>query len=116
MIIFKNLIDFGTKISEPGHEYRESLEQTCKAAAYGGFSAIFEFDPATDRVIGVTNRAGQPNPANTRSGRLDPSGDNSRVSATVFKVKYNMLQPSVVAAAPNVRTTWDETWTRLGAR
>lgn len=83
---------------------------------YGGFSAIFEFDPATDRVIGVTNRAGQPNPANTRSGRLDPSGDNSRVSATVFKVKYNMLQPSVVAAAPNVRTTWDETWTRLGAR
>jgi hypothetical protein len=83
---------------------------------YGGFSAIFEFDPTTDRVIAVTNRAGQPNPANTRGGRLDPTGDNSRVSATVFKVKYNMTQPSVVAAAPNVRTTWDETWTRLGAR
>jgi hypothetical protein len=83
---------------------------------YGGFSAIFEFDPVTDKVIAVTNRAGQPNPANTRGGRLDPSGDNSRISPTVFKVKYNMTQPSVVAAAPNVRTTWDETWTRLGAR
>ena len=50
LIIFKNLIDFGTKISEPGHEYRESLEQTCKAAAYGGFSAIICF-PDTDPVI-----------------------------------------------------------------
>ncbi|TDG37539.1 DUF1735 domain-containing protein [Pedobacter changchengzhani] len=83
---------------------------------YGGFSAIFEFDPATDKVIGVTNRAGQPNPANTRGGRLDPSGANARVSATVFNVKYNLTQPSVVPAAPNVRTTFDEVWTRIGDR
>lgn len=83
---------------------------------YGGFSAIFEFDPVTDRVIAVTNRSGQPNPANTRGGRLDPTGANARVSATVFSVKYNMTQPSVVAAAPNIRTTWDEVWTRKGAR
>ena len=48
--IFKNLIDLGTKISEPGHEYRESLEQTCKAAADGGFSAIICF-PDTYPVV-----------------------------------------------------------------
>jgi hypothetical protein len=83
---------------------------------YGGFSAVFEFDPVTDRVIAVTNRSGQPNPANTRGGRLDPTGANARVSPTVFNVKYNMTQPSVVAAAPNIRTTWDEVWTRKGAR
>ena len=83
---------------------------------YGGFSAIFEFDPATDRVIAVTNRSGQPNPANTRGGRLDPTGANARVSATVFTVKYNMTQPRVVPTPPSVRTTWDETWTRIKSR
>lgn len=83
---------------------------------YGGFSAVFEFDPVTDKVIAVTNRAGQPNPANTRGGRLDPTGTNARVSDKVFDVKYNMTQPSVVPAAPSVRTTWDEVWTRIGDR
>lgn len=82
---------------------------------YGSFSAIFEFDPATDRVIAVTNRAGQP-ASNTRSGRLDPTGENTPWKDGVFKVKYNMLQPSVVSTPPNIRTTWDETWTKIGPR
>ncbi|KQC01163.1 DUF1735 domain-containing protein [Pedobacter sp. Hv1] len=82
---------------------------------YGSFSAIFEFDPVTNKVIGVTNRAGEP-ASNTRSGRLDPTGDNTALTNGVFKVKYNMLQPSVIATAPYVRTTWDETWTLLKKR
>ena len=45
-IVFKNLIDLGTIISEPGHEYRETLEQTCEAASLGGFSAIISFPNA----------------------------------------------------------------------
>jgi dihydroorotase len=55
-ILFTNLIDLGTKISEPGHEYRETLEQTCKAAANGGFSAIVCFpntSPAIDTKSAV---------------------------------------------------------------
>ncbi len=50
-ILFKNMIDLGTAISEPGHEYRETLEQTCEAAYLGGFSAIISFPntfPAID--------------------------------------------------------------------
>jgi len=42
-IVFNNMIDLGTTISEPGHEYRETLEQTCEAASLGGFSAIISF-------------------------------------------------------------------------
>ncbi|KQR71811.1 DUF1735 domain-containing protein [Pedobacter sp. Leaf176] len=81
---------------------------------YGSFSAVFEFDPATDKIIAVTNYYGQP-ASNTRAGRLDPTGVNTYNNGTIT-VKYNMLQPSVVTAAPNVRTTWDETWKYLGSR
>jgi hypothetical protein len=96
--------------------YNSPISNGTAFSQYGSFSAIFEFDPATNRVIAVTNRYGQP-AANTRSARLDPTGENTPWTADgSFKVKYNMLQPSVVTAAPFVRTTWDETWKKLGPR
>jgi len=40
MVVFSGLIDLGTIISDPGNEYRETLEQTCEAAYEGGFAAL----------------------------------------------------------------------------
>jgi len=78
---------------------------------FGSFGAVLEFDPATDKVIGVTNFYGQP-AGNTRSAQLDPTGVNTyTASSKTIKVKYNMRQPSAVAAAPNIRVTWDEVLT-----
>ncbi|OOQ60523.1 hypothetical protein BC343_24845 [Mucilaginibacter pedocola] len=83
---------------------------------YGSFALIVQFDPATDKVVAVRNYYGQP-AANTRSAALDPSGANQYDAATkVVTIKYFMKQPSVVTAAPNVRTSWDEKWTYLGPR
>jgi len=83
---------------------------------YGSFCAILEFDPATNKVIGVTNYQGQP-AANTRAGRIDPTGVNTYNPANkTIDVTYNMLQPSVVPASPNVRTTWHEVMTYIGSR
>lgn len=77
---------------------------------YGSFSVIVEFDPATDKVVAVTNYSGQP-AANTRYGQLDVSGVNEYDPATkTVTIKYNMCQPSVVLVDPYIRTTWDEVW------
>jgi Domain of unknown function (DUF1735) len=86
------------------------------ASYYGSFGAVLEFDPATNKVISVTNFYGQP-AGNTRSAQIDPSGVNTYDPATKsMKIKYNMRQPSVVAAAPNIRVTWDEVLTFVRAR
>ncbi|KAB7732095.1 DUF1735 domain-containing protein [Rudanella paleaurantiibacter] len=78
---------------------------------YGSFGGVVEFDPATDKIVAVTNFYGQP-AGNTRSARLDPSGANKYdPAAKTISLNYFMVQPSVVAAAPNVRTTWKETLT-----
>lgn len=83
---------------------------------YGSFAIIVEFDPNSDNVVAVTNYWGQP-ASNTRSARIDPTGINKVDPNTKdIKIKYNMLQPSVIAAAPHVRVTWEETWTYLGPR
>ncbi|WP_158557117.1 DUF1735 domain-containing protein [Mucilaginibacter conchicola] len=83
---------------------------------YGSFALVVEFDPATDKVVAVTNYYGQP-AGNTRSAQLDPSGTNAYdAGAKTVKIKYRMLQPSVVVAPPNIRTVWDETWTYIGER
>ncbi|MBC8155916.1 MAG: DUF1735 domain-containing protein [Bacteroidetes bacterium] len=85
------------------------------ASGYGTFSPVIEFDPATDKIIAVTNFYGTP--ANTRAAQLDPSGVNTYTAANKsIKIKYFMRQPNVVAAAPNIRTRWDEEWTFLRAR
>lgn len=86
-------------------------------SAYGNFAAVFEFDPTTDKIISVTNFYGEPGPVQLRGGRLDPTGVNTYTAASkTIKVKYGMRQVASVAAAPNVRTTWDETLTFLRAR
>ncbi|MBK9508998.1 MAG: DUF1735 domain-containing protein [Cytophagaceae bacterium] len=81
---------------------------------YGAFGLIVEFDPATDKIVAVTNYHGQP-AANTRAAALDPSGINAYKNGTI-NIKFNMLQPSVVKDPPNIRTKWDETWKYAKAR
>ncbi|HEX9957765.1 MAG TPA: DUF1735 domain-containing protein [Fibrella sp.] len=84
-------------------------------SGYGSFSPVIEFDPATDKIISVTNFFGVP--ANTRTAQLDPTGVNTyTASSKKIKIKYFMKQPSVVAAPPNIRTTWDEEWTFVRPR
>jgi hypothetical protein len=83
-------------------------------SGYGSLSPIFEFDPVTNAVISVTNSYGQP-ASNTRSFELDPTGVNMYDPATkTIQVKYRMLQPSVVIAAPHIRTTITETLKYVG--
>jgi len=97
--------------------YYSGISSGTSYSNYGSFCAILEFDPATNKVIGVTNYYGQPVASNTRYGRLDPTGINTYDPATkVIEVKYNMCQPSVVAASPYVRSTWTETLTYKSAR
>lgn len=87
-------------------------------SGFGSFAAIFEFDPATNKVIKVTNAYGQEYSANKRGGRLDPTGINTWTAGTL-KVKFNMTQKANYAAAvaPDyVRATWDETWKKKGGR
>ncbi|WP_336516846.1 hypothetical protein [Pollutibacter soli] len=83
---------------------------------YGSFGPVFEFDPATDKVIGVKNIYGQP-AGNTRSAELDPSGDNfyDPVSKEI-RVSYFMKQPSLVPTPPNIRVRFNEVFTYVGPR
>jgi hypothetical protein len=85
---------------------------------YGDFGLIVTFDPATNKIVSVTNYYGQPAVSNGRFARLDPTGAVNAYdpSAKTVTIKYNMCQPSSVPVAPNVRTTWDEVWTYKGAR
>ncbi|HEY8398198.1 MAG TPA: DUF1735 domain-containing protein [Flavihumibacter sp.] len=84
---------------------------------YGNFSPVFEFDPATNEIVKVTNIFGQPDPATTRSAGLDPSGENYYDPATkTIKVKFFMYQPSSIPAAPHIRVYFDWTMKRMGDR
>jgi hypothetical protein len=84
---------------------------------YGSFGVQINFDPSGNGVINsVTNTWGQP-ASNTRAAQLDPSGINKWDPATKkMDIKYFMLQPSVVPAPPNIRTTFDEHFKYLGPR
>ena len=86
-------------------------------SSYGGFCAVFEFDPETNALVSVTNYYGQPNPDNTRSAELDPSGSNQYDEASKsFAIKYWLNQPSVITDPPYHRVSFDETWTYIGER
>lgn len=85
-------------------------------SGYGSFCPVFEFDPETNKIISVTNYYGQP-ASNTRSAKLDPSGENYYDPETkTLKVRYFMLQPNMVPAAPYIRATIDEEYKFVGAR
>lgn len=63
LYLINGLIDVGTTISEPGYEWRETLEQTCAAAIAGGFSTLITLPgtlPVTDSRADIeffTNRS-----------------------------------------------------------
>ena len=101
---------------------------------YGNFGLQVFFDAATHKVKEVRNYFGDPsnkativgNPSagtgapgyasvNGRSAVLDNSGENAYNPASkVVKIKYFMLQPSVVPVG--ARCFFDETWTYIGPR
>ncbi|TDE16498.1 DUF1735 domain-containing protein [Dyadobacter psychrotolerans] len=80
-------------------------------SGFGSFAPVVEFDPATDKIVAVTNYFGQPAPANTRSAKLNPAGVNLyNPTAKTISISYWMIQPSAVAAPPSIRTAWEEVW------
>ncbi len=87
------------------------------ASGYGSFGLIINFDPSGNgNIASVQNPWGNP-PGNTRMPVIDPSGVNKWNEATkILKFKYWMIQPSLVPAAPSIRTYFDETWTYKGPR
>ena len=79
---------------------------------YGKFSVIVKFDPATNKALSVRNGYGQP-ADNGRSAVLDPSGINTWDPVTkTIKIKYWMDETGVTGH----KTSFDETWTYIGAR
>ncbi|WP_035333024.1 DUF1735 domain-containing protein [Dyadobacter crusticola] len=77
-------------------------------SGYGSFSPVIKFDPATNKIVSVTNYYGQP-ATNTRSAVLNPAGKNAYDPATKsMEISFWMTQPSAVAAAPHIRTTWED--------
>lgn len=48
-IVCPGLIDMHVHLREPGHEYKETIETGCRAAAWGGFTAVCAM-PNTDPV------------------------------------------------------------------
>lgn len=83
------------------------------ASGYGSFGLEIFFDPSGNgNIVNVLNPWGNP-PGNTRMPVIDPSGINKWNPATkVINFKYWMIQPSLVPAAPNIRTYFDEKWTQ----
>ncbi|WP_205512307.1 DUF1735 domain-containing protein [Longitalea arenae] len=79
-------------------------------SVYGEFAPVFTFDPATNKVISVTNDYGQPSPSRARSAEIDPSGANVQNADKSIDVKYVMKQGG------GTRTTFDEHFTYLGPR
>ena len=83
--------------------------------AYGSFSPVFQLDAATNKVIAVTNRYGQP-AANGRFITIDPAGFNDyNPSTKIMRVSYFMFQPSFVAL-PNPRVSFTQEWKYIGPR
>ncbi|MFI5451719.1 DUF1735 domain-containing protein [Pedobacter sp. UC225_61] len=89
-------------------------------SSFGSFDPIIEFDPATNKVIGITNFYGADVAATLRNARLDPTGVNQYTpSNKTLLIKYNLTQKAGLTpalASPFVRATWDEKWVYAGSR
>jgi hypothetical protein len=98
-------------------DYMHPILNGTSASGYGSFGLEVFFDPSGNgKIIDVKNTWGNP-PSNTRMPAIDPSGVNTwNPSNKKIMFKYWMKQPSLVPAAPNIRTYFDETWTYKGAR
>lgn len=91
-----------------GHLLKNGINLTY----YSSFGLIITFDPATNKITGLTNSYGQPS-TNGRSAVLDPSGANSWDPVTKkIKIKYWMDE----AGFSGHRTSFDETWVYVGPR
>jgi len=103
---------FNTDLGLVGYEFLNAGSATY----YGSFGVRINIDPASNKVTSVINVYGQP-AANTRSAVLDPTGINARDPLTGdIDVKYNMTQPSVVPAPPNIRSNFNEHYKYNGPR
>jgi hypothetical protein len=102
---------------DPGYyDYYHPITSGGSYSVYGAFGLEITFDPATGNIVSVTNVWGNP-PSNTRMPVIDPSGVNKYDAATkIIQFKYWMIQPSLVPTPPNIRTSFDETWTYKGPR
>ncbi len=98
-------------------DYMHPMRNAGATSGYGSFGLQLIFDPSGNgNIIDIKNPWGNP-PANTRMPKLDPSGVNKWDAATkTIKIKYWMLQPSLVPDAPNIRVYFDETWTYVKSR
>ncbi len=82
------------------------------ATFYSKFGLIMAFDPATNKVISVTNYYGQPS-SSGRSAVLDPSGINAVDPATKnIRVKFFMDETGITGH----RSSFDVTLVYLGTR
>jgi hypothetical protein len=105
-------------LTDPGYfDYYHPITSGGAYSVYGAFGLEIEFDHSGNgNIIAVRNPWGNP-PSNTRMPVIDPSGVNRWNPATKnITFKYWMKQPSLVPAAPNIRTWFDETWTYKGPR
>ncbi len=95
-------------LGSPGHLIKNGIN----LSYYGTFGLVITFDPATNKVIALTNYYGQPS-ASGRSAVLDPSGINSIDPATKnIRIKYWMDE----AGFAGHRVAFNETWVYLGPR
>jgi hypothetical protein len=104
-------------LTDPGYyNYYHPILNGTSTSVYGAFGLELTFDATTGAITAVANPWGNP-PSNTRMPAIDPLGVNKYDAATkVIKFKYWMKQPSLVPDPPNIRVSFDETWTYKGAR
>jgi len=98
-------------------DYMHPITSGTSVSGYGAFGLEVFFDPSgSGEIIEVRNPWGNP-PGNTRMPVIDPSGVNAWDPATKdIQFKYWMIQPSLVPAAPYIRTYFDEYWAYQGPR
>ncbi|MCX6333265.1 MAG: DUF1735 domain-containing protein [Bacteroidia bacterium] len=98
-------------------DFMHPITSGTAVSGYGSFGLEVFFNTNGDgTIINVLNPWGNP-PGNTRMPAIDPSGVNKWFAATGdVQFKYWMKQPSLVPAAPNIRTSFNEYWTRKGPR
>lgn len=109
-LITSNALQVQLFDNEYTHGVYHKILSAGASSYYGSFGVVFNFDE-DNNVISVINLYGQPAP-NGRSAELDPSGVNKWDPVTkTLKVKYWMNQPGSTH-----RTSFDETFTYVGAR
>jgi len=88
---------------------------TANFSSYGSFAPVFTFDPATNKVVSVTNYYGQP-AGNGRYATMDPTTPNiyDPTSKTIT-VSWGMYGGSLVGAHEK-RTQFDYVFTYVGSR